>query len=411
MPLIRPFKALRPKPEFADQVLAPPYDVVTSAQAKKIAAGKTWNFLHISRPEIDLPETLDIHSAEVYQQGAKQWQKMLEQNILQQDTQPAYYVYKIINKHRQQTGLVAAVSLAAYRQGDVRKHELTRPDKENDRAQHIAALNAQTGPALLTYKADANIKLLFDEITKNPPELNITMSDGVIHQLWQVNHEKLISQFSEQFSKINRFYIADGHHRSAAAARVAEARGVAEDQAHLANHFLAVLFPHDELFILGYHRVLRDLNNHSPQLLLTELNKIAECKLSSDIIEPNKPYHWGLYLNKQWYELRLRDEIIQKNNDPLSRLDVSLLTNCVLTPLFNIQDVRRDSRLEFVGGHEGIKSIISAVDSGAMAVGFVLPATQMTDLLAVADRNEIMPPKSTWFDPKLADGLVSYSFE
>jgi uncharacterized protein (DUF1015 family) len=411
MPLLRSFAGLRPHPDYAAEVAAPPYDVLNSAEARALATGKPWSFLHISKPEIDLAPGIDPYSAEVYARGAENFRTMRDQAILQQDNAPCFYLYRLTMGAHTQTGVAAAASVAAYDSGRIRRHELTRPDKEDDRVRQIAALNAQTGPALLTYKRSKAIDELVAAHTRtNKPEYDFSAHDGIRHALWVMNDAAAIEQLTAAFENIERLYIADGHHRSAAASRIAAERRKSNPR-HMGeenyNYFLAVAFPDKEMQILPYHRVIKDLHGLTRAAFLERLQASCSVTPVNAAVQPAKPGEFGLYLETQWYRLNLRPELIPQQ-DPVARLDVSLLHAHVIEPLLGIRDARRDQRIDFVGGIRGLKELERRVDGGEMTLAFSLPPTRMEQLMSVADANELMPPKSTWFEPKLADGLVSH---
>jgi uncharacterized protein (DUF1015 family) len=399
MTLIRPFAGLRPVPERATDVVAPPYDVLSSAEARLRAAGRPWSFLHISKAEIDLPESTDPHAELVYTTAAANLRHMLEAGILVQDAQPCYYVYRLRMGDHVQTGLVAAASVAAYDSNRIRKHEFTRPDKEDDRVRQILALRAQTGPVLLANRSDPAVDGLLENVAAGLPEVEVTADDGIVHSLWVVRDAPLLDTITRHFDAMPALYIADGHHRSAAASRVAAQLGMAD------GRFLAVIFPHLQMQILDYNRVVRDLHGMAPETLLARLTERFSVTAEPQAVHPRAPAEFGMYLAGQWYRLVLARERIAE--DPVGRLDVSLLATNLLEPLLGITDPRRDARIDFVGGIRGLAELERRVDSGEMAVAFALHPTRMDDLMAVADAGEVMPPKSTWFEPKLADGLVS----
>jgi uncharacterized protein (DUF1015 family) len=401
MTLIRPFAALRPVSERAADVLAPPYDVLNSAEARVRAAGRPWSFLHISKPEIDLPETTDPHADEVYARASSNLQHMLQQGVLVRDHTPCYYIYRMVMGEHSQTGLVVAASVAAYDSNRIRKHEFTRPDKEDDRVRQIEALNAQTGPVLLACKSQQQADALLDAATEGTPDVDLTADDGIRHSLWVVRDSTVIEQITRTFDTMEALYIADGHHRSAAASRVAASRP--GDAAAAA--FLAVIFPHRQMQILDYNRVVRDLAGMTPEAFLARVAGSFSLTPASTAVHPEGPAIFGLYLAGQWYRMVIQPDLVPA--DPVGRLDVSLLADNLLAPVLGIEDPRRDTRIDFVGGIRGLAELEKRVDSGEMAAAFSMYPTRMEDLMAVADAGEVMPPKSTWFEPKLADGLVS----
>jgi len=400
MPLIQPFAGLRPVPDRAADVVAPPYDVLSSTEARARAAGRPWSFLHVSKAEIDLPESTDPHADVVYTTAAANLQRMLEAGVLARDPQPCYYVYRLRMGAHVQTGLVAAASVAAYDSNRIRKHEFTRPDKEDDRVRQILALNAQTGPVLLASRSDPAVDDLLAALAGQPPEVAVTADDGIEHSLWVVRDSAVIGRITQQFDAMPALYIADGHHRSAAASRVAAQLGHADS-----GRFLAVIFPHRQMQILDYNRVVRDLAGLTPEQLLARLTEDFRVTAEPAAVRPRAPAEFGMYLPGQWYRLVLQPERMAR--DPVGRLDVSLLATHVLAPLLGITDPRRDARIDFVGGIRGLEELERRVERGGMAIAFALYPTRMEDLMAVADAGEVMPPKSTWFEPKLADGLVS----
>lgn len=410
MSLIRPFAGLRPKPEFAKDVVAPPYDVLNTEEARGRAEGRPYSFLHISKPEIDLPAGTDPFSPEVYAKGAENLHQLVNEGILQQDEQACYYLYRLVMGRHSQTGLVAVASVPDYDSNRIRKHEFTRPDKEDDRVRQVDALNAQTGPVFLTYRHDARVDELVEQVCSAPAEYDLTADDGVQHTLWVVKEPALLDELTQCFDAMNCLYIADGHHRSAAASRVAAMRKQnnprhSGDEAY--NYFLTVIFPDNQMQILDYNRVVKDLNGLEKEAFLQAVARNFSVEPADAAVKPARSAEFGMYLDGQWYRLTIKDELIPKQ-DPVKRLDVSLLQDNLIEPVLGIADPRRDKRIDFVGGIRGLGELEKRVQSGEMAVAFSLFPTSLEDLMAVADANEVMPPKSTWFEPKLADGLVSH---
>jgi uncharacterized protein (DUF1015 family) len=409
MPLIRPFLGLRPAPGRAAEVAAPPYDVLNTREAREQVRDRPWSFLHISRPEIDLPEDTDPYGPEVYAKARENLDHMLAEGVLQRDPAPCLYVYRLTMGGHRQTGLVATASVAAYDADRIKKHELTRPVKEDDRVRQIAALNAQTGPVFLVYRGDPAIDGTLEGCTLASPEVDITR-DGVRHELWVLREAATIERLVTLLDALPALYVADGHHRSAAAARVAAERrrthpSPVEGDSY--NYFLAVIFPHDQMQILDYNRLVRDLHGLSEAKLLERVAVSWQVQRSTDPVRPSRPGEASMYLGGIWYRLTL-DQARIPWDDPVGRLDVSLLTDNLIEPILGIVDQRRDDRIDFVGGIRGLRELERRVDSGEMKVAFALYPTRMVDLMAVADAGEMMPPKSTWFEPKLADGLVSH---
>lgn len=405
MHLIRPFTGLRPAPGRAADVAAPPYDVLSTDEARKRAAGKPWSFLHISKPEIDLPAGTDPHAPQVYAKAAENLQRMLAQKVLERDKQPGYYAYRLVMDGHVQTGLVVAASVADYDTNRIRKHEFTRPDKEDDRVRQIEALNAQTGPVLLAYPDAPAVDALLAQVTNGAPVADVTADTDVRHTLWRIGDAASMDTLTQAFDAMPALYIADGHHRSAAASRVAASRRATGPES--CNFFLAVAFPHHQMRILPYNRVVTDLNGLSRQELLSKIGQSFALRAASGAVTPAKPGEFGLYLTGQWYRLNIHPGLVPMN-DPVERLDVSLLADRLLAPILGITDPRRDKRIDFIGGIRGAAELEKRVDSNEMAVAFSMFPTRMEDLMAVADVGEVMPPKSTWFEPKLADGLVSH---
>ena len=408
--LIRPFPGLRPAATRAADVVAPPYDVLSSNEARARAAGRPHSFLHISKAEIDLPPATDPYSPAVYAKARENFDRLLKEGVLARDPEPYYYFYRLVMGTHTQVGLVAAASVAAYEAGRIRRHEFTRPDKEDDRVRQIDILNAQTGPVFLTYRHSASIDAMAEIVTRGKPDVDLTADDGVRHTLWAVRDRKLIQALTAAFGAMERLYIADGHHRSAAAARVAAARKAANPKhtgEETYNYFLAVIFPDNQIQILDYNRVVKDLNGLAPEAFLKKLDDSFSVQPENTAVKPSRAGEFGMYLKGQWYRLAIHPGRIPQH-DPVKRLDVSLLQDHLLAPILGLGDPRHDKRIDFIGGIRGLKELERRVDSGEMAVAFALFPTSIHDMMAVADANEVMPPKSTWFEPKLADGLVSH---
>jgi uncharacterized protein (DUF1015 family) len=408
MNLIQPFAALRPAAGRANDVVAPPYDVLSTEEARVRAAGRPWSFLHISKPEIDLPPGTDPYAPAVYAKAAENLQAMIAAGVLARDPAPAYYAYRIVMGGHSQTGLVAAASVADYDTNRIRKHEFTRPDKEDDRVRQIDALDAQTGPVLLAYPDAPEVDALVAAASAGAPDADAEL-DGVRHTLWAIRDGDTQARLTAAFDAMPALYIADGHHRSASASRIAAARRAA-NPAHTGNEpynfFLSVIFPAHQMRIMDYNRVIADLNGLTPEAFLEKLGAAFDVEAAAAQVKPERPGVFGLYLKGRWYRLAIRPELIPA--DPVGRLDVSLLQNNLIAPVLGIADPRRDKRIDFVGGIRGLAELEKRVDSGEMALAFALHPTRMADLMAVADANEVMPPKSTWFEPKLADGMASH---
>lgn len=416
-PLIAPFRALRPVPHSAQAVAAPPYDVLNTEEARALAAGKPASFLHISRPEIDLPADTDPYAPAVYARAAENLQSLIAQRVLMRDVQPGFYVYRMRWRTHEQTGIAAAASVAAYEQGRIKRHELTRADKEDDRVRQITALNAQTGPVLLACPDSAELESLLHAQTQSSPLLQALLppviaapsgdDESTLHQVWPIQDVALIARITEIFAAFPALYIADGHHRSAAAARVAAARRQDVRAPASSEFFLSMIFPARQMQILDYNRLVRDLGGLSESAFLARLAEHWQVQKATALERPARTGECRLYLKGQWWCLTIQPQLVPQG-DPVARLDVSLLSDYLLKPLLGIADLRRDKRIDFSGGARGLSELQRRVDSGEMAAAFAMFPTRLSDLMAVADAGEMMPPKSTWFEPKLADGLLSH---
>jgi uncharacterized protein (DUF1015 family) len=402
MSTVQPFAALRPKPELAARICELPYDVMSSEEARGIAAGNDLSFLHVSKPEIDLPTGTDLYAPEVYARGAANFDRLKARGAIVQDPQPRLYFYRQVMGHHSQTGLVAAFRCEEYLRGGIKKHELTRPDKEDDRVRHIETLNAQTGPVFLTYRAVPEIDALAAAVTRDEPDVDFTAADGVRHSSWVVQEDAVERSLVRAFAALPSLYIADGHHRCAAAARVYRARGGAGHSAF----FLAVAFPHTAMQILPYNRALKDRNGMSPPELEQRLAEVC-MELPPAGAAPSRKHEMRLYLEGRWRSFQFRSKLAA-DGTAAERLDVALLQRHVLGPIFGIADPRTSQRVSFVGGIRGTRELERLVDGGEYACAFSMFPTGIDDLMAVADAGEIMPPKSTWFEPKLRDGMFSH---
>jgi len=410
MPLIRPFAGLRPAAGRAAEVIAPPYDVLSSDEARARAAGRPWSFLHISKPEIDLPRGTDPHSPQVYAKAAENLGLMMRKGILARDPAPCYYAYRLVMGKHAQTGLVAAASVAEYDSNRIRKHEHTQTEKENDRVRQIDALNAQTGPVMVAYPDAPEVDAILARCSAGSPDADATADGGVRHSLWVVRDAGIQAQLTRAFDALPALYIADGHHRSAAASRVAATRRAANPR-HTGeenyNDFLVVVFPHHQMQILDYNRVVADLNGMDAATFLARVRKSFSVEISSAPVKPARTAEFGLYLAGQWYRLAIHRQLVPVD-DPVARHDATLLSDHVLGPILGIKDLRHDKRIDYVGGIRGLAELEKRVNSGEMAAAFSLHPTSMEQLMAVAEARKVMPTKSTWFEPKLADGLVSH---
>lgn len=399
MATVKPFAAIRPRPDLAARVCEPPYDVLSEAETRALAGPNPLSFLHVSRPEVALPPGTDPHAPETYAQARRAWLVLLNRGVLRRDPQPAFYLYRLVMGAHSQTGIVGAASCQEYLDGVVRKHELTRPDKVEDRTRHIEALDAQTGPALLFYRTAPELVDFVRERTAGPPDVDFTAPDGVRHSTWTVGDPEGIAFLESRFAAQPCLYIADGHHRTAAAARVYLARSGRGGS----GGFLSVIFAHDTLQILPYHRVVRDLNGLTPEVLLAQLRTVGTLHEGLPGHPPRRG-EVGVYLAGRWWTLRFALEQAQATI-PAEALDVALLQRHVLGPLLGITDPRRCERIDFVGGIRGRAELERRVNAGEAAIAFALAPTSLEELMAVADRGETMPPKSTWFEPKLRDAL------
>ena len=429
MATIKPFAALRPKPELATQICELPYDVMSSEEARQIALNNPFSFLHVSKPEIDLPPGADLYAPQVYAKGKENFEKLIHDGALRQDSQPRFYVYRQVMGGHSQVGLVAVVSCLEYLKGIIKKHELTRPEKEDDRVRHIETLNSQTGPVFLTYRAVPAIDKMIvavsgDEpnVEGNSPAIDFTAHDGVRHTAWVIGNRSAIRLFVQAFKEEVPFlYIADGHHRSAAAARVylkrketnpnpAFGHPLPSDGSGVGGEgsawFLAVIFPHNQLQILPYHRVLKDLSGLSAERLLQKLEDLFVIKLNG-VARPTRPHEFGLYLAGKWCTLNFRPQFAA-TSDPIEKLDVTVLQKYVLDPIFGIDDPRTSERINFVGGIRGTEELEKLVNGGDYACAFSMFPTSIEDLMTIADAAGVMPPKSTWFEPKLRDGMFCH---
>jgi uncharacterized protein (DUF1015 family) len=402
MATIKPFPALRPTPRLADQICELPYDVMSSDEAREMAAGNPLSFLHVSKPEIDLPPGTDLYSAQVYAKGRENFDRLIRDKALQQDTQPGFYLYRQIMGGHSQVGLVAAASCQEYLDNIIKKHEFTRPDKEDDRVRHIEALSSQTGPVFLTFRAVAALDAFVKVRIAETPAVDFTAKDGVRHTAWTINDAAGLQLIETEFAKIPFLYIADGHHRSAAAARVFKSR---QGTGHSAT-FLTVIFPHNQMQILPYNRVLKDLNGLTPEALLQKLDAVFVIT-PSGTAKPTRKHELGLFIGGRWHTLHFRPSFAA-TSDPIEKLDVTLLQKYVLAPIFGIDDPRTSKRINFVGGIRGTAELEKLVNSGDYACAFSMFPTSIDDLMTIADAGGIMPPKSTWFEPKLRDAMFCH---
>lgn len=404
MALIKPFKALRPHPGSADKIASRPYDVLNSAEAKEEAKGNPLSFLHITKAEIDLPDGTDLHSQAVYNKAKENLRQFQEKGFLFTEEKPCYYIYQLIMNGRSQTGLVCVSSVDDYFKDVIKKHEFTRPEKEKDRIDHMTTIRAQTGNVFLAYNnVDEIDSIIKDWKESKQPVYDFTAGDKIQHTIWIINEDKIVDNISELFSqKVPATYIADGHHRAASAAKVSKALPNSE----AAKFFLTTIFPASELAIMDYNRIVKDLNGLDKEDLISALQEDFMITQSPEPVKPAQPHEFGMYLDKQWYILTSRKNTY--TSDPIGVLDVTILSNNVLDKILGIKDQRTDKRIDFVGGIRGLSELEKRVDSGEMKVAFSIYPVTIQQLFDIADSRNVMPPKSTWFEPKLRDGLLTH---
>ena len=404
MAIIKPFKALKPKKELAEQVASRPYDVLNSEEAKKEAAGNNYSFLRITKSEIDLPEGIDIHSQQVYDKAKSNLELFIQNSTLFKEEKPCYYIYQLVMNGKSQTGLVCVSSIEDYFNDVIKKHELTRPEKEKDRIDHMRTICAQTGNVFMAYRDVMEINALINGWkAKNAPEYDFTANDGIKHTVWVINRDDVINSITNLFAtKVPNTYIADGHHRAASAAKVSKQLPDSEN----AKYFLTTIFPESQLAILDYNRVVKDLNGLTTEEFIGALQDDFMITYSPEPVKPAALHEFGMYLEDEWYILTAREGTYR--NDPIGVLDVTILQKNVLDKILDIEDPRTDTRVDFVGGIRGLGELEKRVNSGEMAAAFSLYPVTIEQLFAIADSGKVMPPKSTWFEPKLRDGLLTH---
>jgi uncharacterized protein (DUF1015 family) len=403
---ISPFKALRPRPELAKQLASRPYDVLNSKEAREEALGNPYSFLHITKSEIDLPDSIDIHTQAVYDKAKENIDAFMQRGILFREDKPCYYIYQLIMNGRSQTGLVAASSIDDYEQDIIKKHEFTRPEKEQDRINHITTTGAQTGNVFLAYRNVAEIDHIIGQWKDTHKAVyDFVADDGISHTIWVITDDAITENINSLFKKaVPHTYIADGHHRAASAAKVR--KGLGNSATDAADWFLTTLFPSNQLYIMDYNRVVKDLNGLDEKSFLNKLGESFDVEKVATAFSPENLHQFGMYLNKQWYRLTARKGTYTE--DPIGVLDVTILSNQVLDKLLGIKDQRTDKRIDFVGGIRGLSELEKRVDSGEMVVAFSLHPVTIQQLFDIADSGNVMPPKSTWFEPKLRDGLLTH---
>jgi len=407
MAIIYPFKALRPQPQFAKQVASRPYDVLNSEEARKEARGNPISFLHVTKSEIDLPESTDVHSTTVYEKAKENLQAFIQRGVLFREEKPCYYIYELEMNGRSQTGLVCASSVDDYEENVIKKHEFTRPEREQDRINHIKTSGAQTGNVFLAYRNEEQLDHIIDE-WKNAhnPVYDFVAEDGIVHRIWIISNTETIGEITKLFAKkIPQTYIADGHHRAASAAKVRKALG--DNITEGAEYFLTTLFPASQLQIMDYNRVVKDLNDLDEKEFVKKINKKFEVEKVDKAFSPQNLHEFGMYLPAQWFKLTAK-EGTYNDEDPIGVLDVTILQDNLFDPILGIKDQRTDKRIDFVGGIRGLGELEKRVNNGEMAVAFSLHPVSIQQLFDIADSGNVMPPKSTWFEPKLRDGLLTH---
>jgi len=409
MATIRPFRGLRPKPELAGQVACPPYDVLNTREARAMAVGNPYSFLHVNKSEIDFDDSVNPYSREVYLRGKENLQRLIDQGVMVRDSKPCFYLYRLTWRGHSQTGLTALTSVAEYDAGIIKKHEHTRPEKVRDRADHIGILEAQVGPVFTAFRYDPDIDRIFSRVRADAPNFGFKADDGVTHELWVIEDSGTIDELVAAFGKLKCMYIADGHHRSQSASEVCR-RFKEKNPGHtgkeIYNFFLNVLFPDRELRILPYNRVVRDLNGLSPDQVLDKAKLNFNITPAENAVEPDKAHVFGVYSRSRWHRMESRPGSFDAGH-PTRSIDASILADNLLAPQFGITDPKTDKRIDFVGGIRGTAELVRLVDSGDYKMAFSLFPTSVEQLLKVADAGEVMPPKSTWFEPKLRDGIVT----
>ncbi len=406
---IKPFKALRPEAQLAKSIASQPYDVLNSKEAKVEAQGNPNSFLHITKSEIDLPENTDVHSAAVYEKAKENLNAFISRKLLFRENKGCYYLYRLTMNGRSQTGLVCVSSVDDYENDLIKKHEFTRPEKEKDRINHMSTILAQTGNVFLAYQNVAEMDALVTKwITEKNPQYEFIADDNVQHSIWIVSDDAAIKNITQIFkSKVPCTYIADGHHRAASAAKVRKQLGANAPES--ASYFLTTLFPANQLEIMDYNRVVKDLNGFNAEKFVSRLNDKFNIEKADKAVKPAALHEFGMYLDKQWYKLTAKDGTYR--NDPIGILDVTILQDNILEPLLNIRDQRTDTKIDFVGGIRGLEELEKRVKSGEMAIAFSLYPVSIHQLFDIADSGNVMPPKSTWFEPKLRDGLLTHQLD
>ncbi len=412
MAIVRPFKGLRPPVEIASRLASFPYDVINSEEAREIAKGNPQSFLHINKPEIDLEPNINLYDQKVYDKAVENFKMFQEKGWLVRDAEECFYIYKQVMEGRTQIGLMCCCSAQEYWEGKIKRHEFTRKVKEEDRLKHVDLTNCNAGPVFLTYPARDSIDSLINQIVKTTPEVDFTSEDGIQHVLWVVKDKSFNSKITEEFAQVPALYVADGHHRTQAAARIAKVRSE-KNPNHTGNEeynfFLSVVFPHNHLYIMDYNRAVIDLNGLSEAEFIAKVEEKFSVE-KQDYKKPSAMNTFGMYLKGTWYKLTARTGSFDAN-DPVNSLDVAIMQNNLLNPILGIGDPRTDNRIDFIGGIRGVKELERIVDNGKFSVAFAMFPTSIEQLMKIADSGEVMPPKSTWFEPKLRSGMVTHTLD
>jgi len=406
--IVRPFTGLRPKPEYVKQVASPPYDVLNTKEARMMAGANSVSFLRISKAELEFDDNTDPYSEKVYQRGKENLARLINDGIMIRDPKPCFYLYRLTMENRRQTGLVALTSVDEYDAGKIKKHEHTRPEKVADRAKHISFLQAQVGPVFTTYRYNEEIDRLFKHIMLIPPAYNFVADDGIRHEFWVIAEEATIRNITEAFARLPYMYIADGHHRSQSASEIRrqfKEKNPKHTGGEIYNFFLNVIFPDKELSIMPYNRVIKDLNGLTLEQFLNVAAGNFEIRPQSGPIKPSQPHNIGIYCEGKWFLFKCKPGSFNPD-DPTGSIDAAILGENLIAPILGIANPKTDKRIDFIGGIRGTDELIKLVDSGEYKIAFSLYPTSISQLLKVADAGEVMPPKSTWFEPKLRDGLV-----
>ncbi|KFO68658.1 hypothetical protein ER57_02580 [Smithella sp. SCADC] len=413
MALVLPFKAVRPQQKFVSQVAALPYDVMTREEGQKAVWGNALSFMHVEKSEIDVPDNTKSNDDLIYQTAKRNFIQMVEKGVLIQDKSPCFYIYRQKMGPQVQTGIVGLMSASEYDAGKIKKHELTRKDKEEDRIRHVDTVNAQTGPVFISYRERKNLNKIVDEITAASPEYDFTAEDGVQHTVWMVDGAKQIDNIRKEFSEVESLYIADGHHRAAAAATIGGNRR-SQDKSNVSGKeyesVLAVFFPHTQLKVMDYNRAVKDLNGLTPGEFIEKISACFTVSKNFTARSPEQLHDFGMYLGDEWYKITVKKGVYNEN-DPVASLDAAILQDHLLFPVLGIKDPRVDDRIKFIGGIRGMDELEKLVNKDGFAVAFSLYPTSMEQIIKVADAGAIMPPKSTWFEPKLRSGIFVHKLD